>query len=161
MSFIKKQRAGIYVTLLVLILTIAAMITYQVNISGEGYFQKAEVPQAVLYPAIALVLELAAIVLAQFSLQGVAETIKNIVSGVMRIITPMLLVAAAMIIVSSRVEGFAFIYFSNQEVLQEVQTPANMSSAHGAIANIVMLGVAAVAGIVAAFFDLNKKEKTS
>ena len=86
-----------------------------------------------------------------------AKTV-DVVSGALRIVIPVLLVIAAMNVVSSRVEGFAFIYFSNQEVLQEVQTPANMASAHGAIANIVLLGVAAVVGIVAAFFSVEKKE---
>lgn len=158
MSFLKKQRAGIYVTVLALILTVAALITYQVNIAGEGYFQNAVVAQAVIYPVIALVLEILVVVLAQISLKGAAVKAIDIVSGALRIVIPVLLVIAAMNVVSSRVEGFAFIYFSNQEVLQEVQTPANMASAHGAIANIVLLGVAAVVGIVAAFFSVEKKE---
>ncbi len=158
MSFLKKQRAGIYVTVLALILTVAALITYQVNIAGEGYFQNAVVAQAVIYPVIALVLEILVVVLAQISLKGAAVKAVDIVSGALRIVIPVLLVIAAMNVVSSRVEGFAFIYFSNQEVLQEVQTPANMASAHGAIANIVLLGVAAVVGIVAAFFSVEKKE---
>lgn len=158
MSFLKKQRAGIYVTVLALILTVAALITYQVNIAGEGYFQNAVVAQAVIYPVIALVLEILVVVLAQVSLKGAAVKAVDVVSGAMRIVIPVLLVIAAMNVVSSRVEGFAFIYFSNQEVLQEVQTPANMASAHGAIANIVLLGVAAVVGIVAAFFSVEKKE---
>lgn len=158
MSFLKKQRAGIYVTVLALILTVAALITYQVNIAGAGYFQNAAVAQAVTYPVIALVMEILVVVLAQVSLKGAAAKAVEVVSGAMRIVTPVLLVVAAMNVVSSRVEGFAFIYFSNQEVLQEVQTPANMSSAHGAIANIVLLGVAAVVGIVAAFFRVEKKE---
>ena len=157
MSFLKKQRAGIYVTVLALILTVAALITYQVNIAGEGYFQNAVVAQAVIYPVIALVLEILVVVLAQVSLKGAAVKAVDVVSGAMRIVTPVLLVIAAMNVVSSRVEGFAFIYFSNQEVLQEVQTPANMAYAHGAIANIVLLGVAAVVGIVAAFFSVEKK----
>lgn len=158
MSFLKKQRAGIYVTVLALILTVAALITYQVNIAGEGYFQNAVVAQAVIYPVIALVLEILVVVLAQVSLKGAAVKAVDVVSGALRIVIPVLLVIAAMNVVSSRVEGFAFIYFSNQEVLQEVQTPANMASAHGAIANIVLLGVAAVVGIVAAFFSVEKKE---
>ena len=67
-----------------------------------------------------------------------------------------LAVAAVLAIVSARVEGFAFIYFSNAEVLQEIQTPANISSAHGAIANIVFLAITAVVGIIGAFFSTRK-----
>ena len=59
-------------------------------------------------------------------------------------------------LVSARVEGFAFIYFSNADVLLEVQTAANMSSATCAIVNLVLLAVSSIAGIVSAFFTLKK-----
>ena len=42
-------------------------------------------------------------------------------------------------------------------MLQEVQTPANISSAHGAIANIALLAVTAIIGIVGAFFNTGKE----
>ena len=61
-------------------------------------------------------------------------------------------------LISGRAEGLGFIYFSNADVLQEVQTPANMSSATGTIANMICLGVAAIFAMIAAFFTLRKKE---
>ncbi|MCR5558355.1 MAG: hypothetical protein K6F75_12460 [Butyrivibrio sp.] len=45
-------------------------------------------------------------------------------------------------IVSARVEGFAFIYFSNAEVLQEVQTPENISSAQRRLSSKYNLRIA-------------------
>ena len=48
--------------------------------------------------------------------------------------------------------------FSNQEVLAEVQTAANMSSVTCAIAAIAILAVAAIVAIVAAFFSWKKAE---
>lgn len=157
MSFIKKQSAGSFVTLLTLILTIASVITYYVNISGEGYFQNAAVSQAIFWTFAAAILLIAVLVLAQLNPGSKLEMVLTLISGLMRIVTPVCLIAAAMMLVSARVEGFAFIYFSNEEVLQEVQTAANMSSAHGAIANIVILAVTALVGIAAAFFNLKKK----
>lgn len=157
MSFIKKQSAGSFVTLLTLILTIASVITYYVNIGGEGYFQNASVSPAILWTFVAAVLLTAVLVLAQFQLNAKLEMILTLVSDLMRIVTPVCLIASAMMLAAARVEGFAFIYFSNEEVLQEVQTAANMSSAHGAIANIVILAVTALVGIAAAFFNLKKK----
>ena len=157
MSFIKKQSAGSFVTLLTLILTIASVITYYVNIGGEGYFQNASVSTAILWTFVAAVLLIAVLVLAQLQLPSKVDTVLALLSDAMRIVTPVCLIAAAMMLVSARVEGFAFIYFSNEEVLQEVQTAANMSSAHGAIANIVILAVTAPVGIAAAFFNLKKK----
>lgn len=157
MSFIKKQSAGSFVTLLTLILTIASIIVYFVNIGGEGYFQNAAVVPASIYTIVAAVLLAAVFALAQLNVSAGLEKILTILSDIMRIVTPVCLIAAAMALVSARVEGFAFIYFSNEEVLQEVQTAANMASAHGAIANIVILAVTALVGIVAAFFNLKKK----
>ena len=157
MSFIKKQSAGSFVTLLTLILTIASIIVYFVNIGGEGYFQNAAVVPASIYTIVAAVLLAAVLALAQLNLSAGLQKILTILSDIMRIVTPVCLIAAAMALVSARVEGFAFIYFSNEEVLQEVQTAANMASAHGAIANIVILAVTALVGIVAAFFNLKKK----
>lgn len=157
MSFIKKQSAGSFVTLLTLILTIASIIVYFVNIGGEGYFQNAAVVPASIYTIVAAVLLAAVFALAQLNVSAGLEKILTIFSDIMRIVTPVCLIAAAMALVSARVEGFAFIYFSNEEVLQEVQTAANMASAHGAIANIVILAVTALVGIVAAFFNLKKK----
>ena len=45
----------------------------------------------------------------------------------------------------------------NADVLLEVQTPANLSSATGTIANMVLLGVAALVSMVAAFFRTARK----
>jgi hypothetical protein len=61
-----------------------------------------------------------------------------------------------MYLVESRAQGLAYIYFSNEEVLAEVQTAANLSSASGAITSIALLAVAALVGIVAAFFRQKK-----
>lgn len=158
MTFMKKQTAGIWATFITLILAVASVVIYLVNISGEGYFQNAAVSRATLFSSLAIVMLIAVLVLAQFSFQGTADKIISILSDAMRIVTPACVIAGLMTLVSSRVEGFAFIYFSNEEVLQEVQTAANLSSAHGAIANIVVLAVTAIAGMIAAFFSLKKKE---
>lgn len=158
MGFLKKQTAGTWATFVTLVLALISFVIYFVNIGSEGYFQNAAVPRAVLYCTLALVMLIAVLVLAQFDFKGTLEKILGIVSDLMRIVTPALFMAALMTILSSRVQGFAFIYFSNEEVLQEVQTAANLSSSHGAIANMAALAVTAIAGMAAAFFRLKKKE---
>ena len=60
---------------------------------------------------------------------------------------------------AARAEGLGFIYFSNADVILEVQTPANLSSATGTIANMACLGAAALAGMAGAFCGLTKKAK--
>ena len=55
-----------------------------------------------------------------------------------------------------RAEGLGFIYFSNADVIVEVQTPDNLASATGSIANMICLGISTVVGIVAAFINIKK-----
>lgn len=155
---IKKQSLGIWFNIIVAVLTLASMIVYGVNVSGEGYFQGAAVSYLITYCVIAVIMVAVVIVLAQLNITGTAATVTEIISGLLRIAVPVLLMLCLVNLVSARAEGLGFIYFSNADVLQEVQTPANMSSATGTIANMVCLGAAAVFAMIAAFFTLRKKE---
>lgn len=156
MSFIKKQTKGIWATLVSLILAVVSYIIYNVNINSEGYFEHASSPYAVRYMMIAAVLFAAAVILAEIPVQGITDKIMTILADAVRMAAPAVCIAAAITLISSRVQGFAFIYFSNEEVLQEVQTAANLSSSHGAIASIIALFVTAIAGMTAAFFSIKK-----
>lgn len=157
MNSIKKITPGIILTVITLLLSVISIIVYNTNIAGEGYFHNAAVSNAVKFNVLGIVVLAAAIVLALVPVEGVLAKVLTILSDVCRIVAPALFIAAVLAIVTARVEGFAFIYFSNVEVLQEVQTPANISSAHGAIANIVFLAITAVVGIVSAFFSARKE----
>ena len=159
MNMLKKQTVGSCFAIITLLLGIVSFIVYDVNISGQGYFHGASVDVAVRYMILAIAVGLCVVVLANLPLKEGAAKCVTFISDLGRIALPAILVAALLTIVSARVEGFAFIYFSNAEVLQEVQTPANISSAHGAIANIVCLAVTAVVGIIGAFFSTKKAEQ--
>lgn len=154
----RKISFGVWLNIFVAVLAIASVIIYNVNISGEGYFQGAEVANLLLYCVLAIVMLAAAIVLAQMKLTGMAAAAVEIVSGILRIAATVLLTLCLVTLITARVEGLGFIYFSNADVLQEVQTPANMSSAAGTIANMICLGAATVFSMIAAFFNLRKKE---
>ena len=155
----KKQTAGSGITFVAFVLSIVAIIVYNVNINSAGYFENATVPEAVMYNVLGIVFLAVILVMSQLSLKGAVDKVLTIVSDALRIGTPVFFIAALMKLVSSRVQGFAFIYFSNEEVLHEVQTAENMSSAHGTIANIVLLGVTAVVAMIAAFFSMKKTQK--
>lgn len=156
MNMMKRQTAGSWITFITLVLAVASLIVYNVNVNGEGYFQNSTVPQAVTYMILTVALLAAVVILAQINIKGIGGTVLELIAGAAKIAAPAAAVAAVMTLVSSRIEGFAFIYMSNEEVLHEVQTAANLSSAHGAIANIVILVVVAVCGMTAAFFSLKK-----
>lgn len=155
---IKKQSAGVWVNLIAAILAVASLIVYGVNISSEGYFQNATVSSMMNYGIPAIILLVLVIVLAQLKLTGGAAAAVEIISGAMRIAVPVLLTLCLINLIAARAEGLGYIYFSNADVTLEVQTPENLSSATGTIANMICLAVAAVAGMIAAFFRLNKKE---
>lgn len=155
---IKKQSIGIWVNLLVVILTVASLIIYGINISGDGYFKNASVGNMVVYCVIAVIMLAVAIVMAQPKLEGTAATLVELVSGILRIAAPVLLTLCLVNLISARAEGLGFIFFSNEDVLLEIQTAANMSSATGTIVNMICLGISAVMAMVAAFFGLHKKE---
>ena len=155
---IKKQSAGVWVNLIAAVLAVASLIVYGVNISSVGYFQNAAVSSMTTYGIPAVILLVLVIILAQLKLTGGAATAVEILSGAMRIAVPVLLTLCLINLIAARAEGLGYIYFSNADVTLEVQTPENLSSATGTIANMICLAVSAVAAMAAAFFRLNRKE---
>ena len=127
------------------------------NISSAGYFQNAAVSSMTTYGIPPIILLVLVIILAQLKLSGAPPPWWRSSPGAMRIVIPVLLTLCLINLISARAEGLGYIYFSNADVALEVQTPENLSSATGTIANMICLAVAAVAAMVAAFFRLNKK----
>ena len=148
MNATKKLSAGAWLSIVTCVLSLAALVAYLINTSAAGYFQNATVSNLVL-----MVVGAAVVVL---SMVKGAKKVVDLLTGLCQIAAPALLALAFINLVSARVEGFAFIYFSNADVLLEVQTAANMSSATCAIVNLVLLAVSSIAGVVSAFFTLKK-----
>ena len=149
MNATKKLSAGAWLSIVTCVLSLAALVAYLINTSAVGYFQNATVSNLVL-------MVVGAAVLVVLSMVKGAKKVVDLLTGLCQIAAPALLALAFINLVSARVEGFAFIYFSNADVLLEVQTAANMSSATCAIVNLVLLAVSSIAGVVSAFFTLKK-----
>lgn len=158
LNFIKKQSIATWVSILTLLLAVVALIVYGVNVGGAGYFNGSTVSSVVTCGIIALVVILVALVMSQFAFEGLVGKVYGIVLDALRILVPLLLFIGMFAFISSRVEGLAYIYFSNEEILATIQTPENLASAHSAIAGFILFGVAALVGIVAAFFTAKKKQ---
>lgn len=154
---LKKFSAGAWAACITAVLALVSLIIYGVNVSSEGYFQKASVPNLVLYAVLAIAMLVCSIVLSQIKLNGAAATVVEVATGLMQIAVPVLLALCLINLIAARAEGLGFIYFSNADVALEVQTPANLSSATGSIASMVCFGISMVAGMVAAFFSIRKK----
>lgn len=153
----KKFSVGMCFAAVAAILAIVSLIVYNVNVGGEGYFQNATITNLVSFCALAAVALIVAIALAFVNVpDGPANLVVNLVIGALQIVAPALLALCLINLIAGRAEGLGFIYFSNADVLLEVQTPENLASATGAIASMVVLAVSTVVGIVASFINIKK-----
>lgn len=159
LNFIKKQSIGTWISLGALILAVVSAIVYGVNVGSMGYFYDNKVTLLVVMTVLAILMLAAIITLSQFEFKGLLGKILDIVCLVFKVLIPTFLALGLMELIGTRVEGLAFIYFSNPEVLGTIQTPANMASAHSAIASFILYGITIVVSAVAAFFGLRKKNK--
>lgn len=157
MNVIKKFSVGAWITLVAAVMAVVSVIVYAVNIGSAGYFQNAAVSNLIVFCVLAAAALVVAVILGQVKLSGPAGSGLALVQGALQIAAPVLLTLCLANLVAARAEGLGFIYFSNADVILEVQTPANLASATGTIANMVCLAVAAVIGIVGAFCGLRKK----
>ena len=153
----KKLSVGGWIACLAALLTLASLIVYLWNIGAEGYFHKASVSNQVLWTVLAFAMLVCAIILKRLDLKGGSAKAVELISGAMQIGAPVLLALALINLVSARVEGLGFIYFSNADVILEVQTPANLASATGAIISMVCYGVALIFALIAAFSNFRRK----
>lgn len=159
MNVIKKFSVGAWITLVAAVMALVSVIVYTVNIGSAGYFQNAAVSNLTVFCVLAVAALAAAVALGQIKPSGSAASLVELVQGALQIAAPVLLTLCLANLVAARAEGLGFIYFSNADVIKEVQTPANMASATGTIANMVCLAAAMVIGMVGAFCGLRKKEK--
>ncbi|MBR0426280.1 MAG: hypothetical protein IJK01_09205 [Clostridia bacterium] len=154
----KKVSVGAWVACVAAVLTLAALIVYSVNISAAGYFKNASVANLVLFSILAICALVVAIATGLFKLNGVGGKVLDLVGGCCQIVAVVLITFCLINLIAARVEGLGFIYFSNADVILEVQTPENLASATGTIASMVCYGVAMLASIVSAFLTIRKQE---
>lgn len=151
-----KITAGVILSLLEAVLTLVGLIVYAVNINGAGYFKSASVTYFIPLMIGALIVSLIA------AITGIANkkdsAALDLIAGLCQIAAPVLVGLSLILLVSARIEGLSFIFFSNADVSKEVQTAENLSSAYMTIANMVIIGIAMLEGWVTAFFRSGRKE---
>lgn len=108
---------------------------------------------------LAIVFAVVSIILAQFSANGAAGKILSAITDILRIAAAVLLIASLMGFVSTRVEGLGYIFGSDENVLDEIQTEENMRSAYTAIAGFAFYAVTWLVALVACFCGMTKAAK--
>jgi hypothetical protein len=156
-GFIKKQSVAIWISLATFVLALVALIIYLVNGASAGYFYGDTNSTVVWFAILAIISSLASIVLSQFAFKGLLGKIVGLLIDALTVIVPVLLVAALLTFVGDRAEGLAYIFGSDANVLSEIQTPANLSSAYTAIIGFAFFAIAWLSGLVAAFFKFPKE----
>lgn len=172
MDFIKKQGVGTWVSLGAVIVSIIALIIYGVALSagtdlliasGSQLFyvvDRAEdmvmISTVTTCGVIALVMLVAAIILGQLKLEGIAAKLCDTIGGAFRIVAPALLIVALINFVYGSFTGLGWTFFSNEEL--EIY-PEAIAVGKQVIVGLIFFGIAAVAAIVASFFAIVKKEQ--
>lgn len=149
----KKVSANLIVTSLALLVALATMIIYGVSVSRAGYFQGQDVSAVVIFGVVGLVFFLLSDALNIVCFDGIVGKYVKLVGVILKVVASAFFVLACMSFVEARIEGIMTLFFSNEDVLKEIQTPDNMASATLAITSIIMLGVSGLVGIVSSFFS--------
>lgn len=170
MKLVNKQGLGSWITLAALLFALIAFILYNVAIGGgmdlivasgsEPFYQAIRPEDSAMLSTVvpcgvfALISLALAVVLGQFRLNGTVGKVCEIVVGALRIAAPVLLMAALLYFAYGSFTGLGWTFFSNAEL--EIYAEATAVGTQ-VITGIVFFAISAVAGIVAAFFAITKK----
>ncbi len=154
---LKKLGIGAYLALGTFVLVIVSWIVYGVSVTAPGYFHNVSVGFVVLFSIFALLCYAISIALSFVKVDGILGKILPIVQSVLLVGASVFLISCAINIIGARAEGWGYIYFSDSNVLSEVQTADNMSSAAKSITSFIFYLVSWVLSIVTLFFSLTKK----
>ena len=151
---LKNNMVAIMFNVIALVLTVVGYALYNMNITAEGYFNGGAVVNFPLYSIIIIVALVASLIL---SLINKGSRVISIITGILQLAAVVLIAACFLNLISDRVYGFGVLFFSNQDVLDTMQTPENMSSAYVAIASIAAYVVAWIMTVVRTFVNDKKK----
>ena len=143
MNFLKKQSAGFYLAAITKVFAIAGLVFYYINCNTDYFGNLGVSLSQVVCLAAACVLELVYII-------GYERAGSKIYLDLLPVIAGVLLTAALVLFISSRVAGIASIMtFENN-----AQTMADMKSA---VIGMVFCLLAIVFNIIASFFRVVKE----
>ena len=151
----RKPVAGKIAVIVTAILAAVSFILYQVNVTNAGYFQNNTVSAMPLTWAAVAALGVA-FALSLLKTKGIGGKLVDVLIGLAQIAAPVILAYCLMSLVSGRASGLGFLYFSDADVLKEIQTAENMASGTLTIVSIAFYAVSMVVGWVSSFITIRR-----
>jgi hypothetical protein len=155
----KPQRFSTICSIFNILVIIAAIIVYVVASNKAGYFKDTLVTSYVGMEIAAAACLLLTVIIAQFFVKGNAATqALNLLTAILKLVAVALLMYTVVNMAANYVEGLAYLFFSDQNVLDVLQTPENMNSAYMIIASIGVAAVAWVLVLLSCFFGYKARK---
>lgn len=152
MEFIKKQSIAFYVSIAVVIMAIVSVIIYSVNAANVYFFEVTGSGAVLALTIVAIVLDVAIIVLAQLF---ATNKLAKICLDMAMIAVTILLTISLMLFLKDRVYYMAIVFGSELES----DNPAAWAAMGQAVAGIVLYACTVILSVGAAFFNMRKPEK--
>ncbi len=145
------------------ILLIVAYIIYGVNVTSAGYFQGYDSGAIALCSWLGIIGLAGYLVLSTFEVEHGTYTGNIIAIGRSLLISLAVccIISAGIMYIGDRAEGLAYIYFSDSNVLAEVQTAANLSSGSTTIVGTVIYLISWLFALVSSFFHIGNEKGES
>lgn len=155
---IRKQTLGAKFYIIAEISVLMSLLSYMKNILQDGYFKDGTVKNMVFFCLLAFLLLIAVVVIEQIDRNDKIIIMVNLISGILRILSPILITMALASLIKARVEGLMFIYFTNYDTMSEIQTIENIASAKGAILTIICMMISVVMTTIGSFLTFTERK---
>lgn len=147
---LKNNEVAIILNVIAIVLTLVGFVLYNVNVTAEGYFNGGAVVNFSLYSMLIIVALVGSFIL---SLANRGNRVISAISSILQVAAVVLIAVCFLNLISDRSYGLGVLFFSNQDVLDTMQTPENMASAYVAITAIAVYVVAWLLTVVRTFVN--------
>ena len=151
---LKHNDTAVVFSLVAIIFTAIGYGLYTLNVASEGYFNGGKVAH---FDVLSIAIIGALVVSFILTLCNKGSRILSLITGILLLASIALIAYSFLTLINDRVYGFGVLFFSNQDVLDTMQTPENMVSAFVAIGAIAMYVVAWLITLLRTFMNDSKK----
>lgn len=161
MNLFRKLSVSSYISILSVLVGLIGFIFYFVTKGTNGYFFLSFSASSIIFFVFAVLFIVLAIVLRvfDFKAEGILAKVLDLVPSVLSVLGSIFFALSAMFYISPKVEGLAFIFFSKPDVIETMQTPANLFSSKLVLTTFILMLVACLVQVVSCFFTGKKEEK--